>query len=148
MEAGAAALLAIGVATGPVALGLGVSLLAFAAAVAINLSRGRRIDCGCSGPAPSEIAWRHVVCNLALTGLAAIVARWSPAALSLWPRSIHPPVDQPQLTAEQAAATLLAGGAVTAAAALLVLLVRCLRAVPVQRHAGVGRAPLRRGDAR
>lgn len=74
----------VGVATGPIALALGLLLLAFICAVSINLLRGRRIECGCAGAAAREITWSHVLRNLAFTVMAVIVTVRPVDALSLW----------------------------------------------------------------
>lgn len=60
----------------------GALLLVFAAAIAINLLRGRTdIDCGCDpGAAPKPIAWSMVWRNL---GLVALLAACLPAAPAL-----------------------------------------------------------------
>lgn len=56
----------------------------YAAAMAINLRRGRyRIDCGCGGPG-QMISWALVVRNLVLTGVASFVA-FNTAALDSIP---------------------------------------------------------------
>jgi uncharacterized membrane protein YphA (DoxX/SURF4 family) len=84
-EVAAGVLLLTGVATRLVALALAALLLAFAAAVAVNLRRGRRIDCGCfTGPGPREITWATVARNLAMSAGAVLLAARPPAALSLW----------------------------------------------------------------
>lgn len=77
-------LLGLGVAIAPVALLLALALLAFCAAIGINLARGREIDCGCmAGAAPSRIGWTHVVRNLVLASGAVIVALEPPRGLAL-----------------------------------------------------------------
>ena len=65
--------------------GLAAAALAmFTGAVAVNLLRGRRIDCGCSGVvADTRITWLTVARNLALTALAVTVAVTWPTALSI-----------------------------------------------------------------
>lgn len=60
-----------------------VALLVFAAAVAINLRRGRRFDCGCGGALQREISWSLVTRNVLLTVIAAVVAV-HPTGLALW----------------------------------------------------------------
>jgi uncharacterized membrane protein YphA (DoxX/SURF4 family) len=82
----AAVLLAVGILPLVVAAILAVLLVAFAAAVGINLARGRVFDCGCAGSAaaPRMISWQHVATNLVLAVLAAAVAVASPATLELW----------------------------------------------------------------
>jgi uncharacterized membrane protein YphA (DoxX/SURF4 family) len=81
--------LLLGVATGPVALLVAAMLLLFAAGVAWNLVRGRRIDCGCAGIAvPRTISWPLVVRDFALVGVALTLALAPPDTLALvawWP---------------------------------------------------------------
>lgn len=75
VELAASALLFAGVATGLVAAGLAVMLAVFAGAVAVNLLRGREIDCGCfSTPSPKKITWLTVARNVALAAAAVTVA--------------------------------------------------------------------------
>ncbi|MEZ5503441.1 MAG: MauE/DoxX family redox-associated membrane protein [Halioglobus sp.] len=53
-------------------------LLLYAAAMGINLGRGRvEIDCGCGGPAdwPQGISWHLVARNVALAGFALVAAQ-------------------------------------------------------------------------
>ena len=59
------------------------ALLVFAAAVAINLRRGRRFDCGCGALRQRPISWFLVSRNVILAVIAAIVAV-RPAGLALW----------------------------------------------------------------
>lgn len=59
------------------------ALLAFGAAVAINLRRGRRFDCGCGALRQRPIGWFLVSRNVILAVIAAIVAI-RPAGLALW----------------------------------------------------------------
>lgn len=59
-------------------------LLGFATAVAINLARGRRIECGCGGFAtPRTIGPAFLLRNLLLAGGAAIAAAWPLATLTV-----------------------------------------------------------------
>jgi uncharacterized membrane protein YphA (DoxX/SURF4 family) len=84
VEVLAGALLALGLGVRPVAILLAVFLVAFSAAVAINLLRGRTIDCGCFGPvANRQITWWTVARNLVLTAAAIVVAAIQPTALAL-----------------------------------------------------------------
>lgn len=77
-------LLLLGLATRVAAGLLAAALVVFAVAVAVNLARGRAIDCGCfTGAAPRTIAWGTVARNLALAALAAWVAVAEPRALAL-----------------------------------------------------------------
>jgi uncharacterized membrane protein YphA (DoxX/SURF4 family) len=78
-------LLALGILPVVVAAALALLLIAFAAAIAVNLARGRVIDCGCAGSVgtPQLINWRHVGTDIALAGAAAAVAIAPPPA-DLW----------------------------------------------------------------
>lgn len=81
-------------------LGVGVSLfagiaavllLAFAAAIAVNLMRGRSIECGCRGfVASRRIGWGLVAGDMFLAGMAAIAALLAPGTLSLFAGSDSP----------------------------------------------------------
>jgi uncharacterized membrane protein YphA (DoxX/SURF4 family) len=84
-EIAAAGLLGLGVLPVVVATALTLLLLAFAAAVAVNLLKGHVIDCGCAGSAaaPQVISWRHVVTDIWLAVAAAAVAVAPPPA-DLW----------------------------------------------------------------
>jgi len=86
-EITAGALLAAGVLPVIVAAALAVLLVVFAAAIAINLARGRVFDCGCAGSAvaPSTIGWQHVAVDLLLAAVAAAIAVAPPASAELWP---------------------------------------------------------------
>lgn len=54
-------------------------LVGFSVAVAINLARGRRIDCGCEGEvSPRKIGWGLVAADLVLAAMATTVAFFSP----------------------------------------------------------------------
>lgn len=71
-----------------VSLALGVLLVVFAGAVAVNLARGREIDCGCYGlSTPRRITKALVARDLLLAAMAFAVFVQSPTALSLasWP---------------------------------------------------------------
>lgn len=78
---------------------LGLLLLAFSAAMAINLLRGRRIDCGCYGAAQMiPISWRLVLRNCLLTAAAGGAAMFMPdswAALHRTRLAPSWPVTQP-----------------------------------------------------
>ncbi len=66
----------------------GAALLIFSAAVAINLLRGRRIECGCfSAAAPRRITWWLVLRDVALAAAVIATAARPPATWSLasWP---------------------------------------------------------------
>jgi hypothetical protein len=80
----AGALLLLGLGTAPVAALLGAFLVVFTAAVAINLVRGRAIDCGCYGAGPARtIGWSTLVRNLGLLAIAVVVTAEMPAAFGL-----------------------------------------------------------------
>jgi uncharacterized membrane protein YphA (DoxX/SURF4 family) len=64
-------LLTVGLLIGWVSLVLAGLLLLFAAGVAINLLRGRSIDCGCFGMSARNTSWATVGRNLFLAALAA-----------------------------------------------------------------------------
>jgi uncharacterized membrane protein YphA (DoxX/SURF4 family) len=81
----AAVLLGLGVLAVPVAALLAVLLIVFAAAIAVNLVRGRVFDCGCAGAAPSKIGWEHVAINITLALLAAAIALAPPRDMVLFP---------------------------------------------------------------
>ena len=84
VELAAGALLLLGLGTAAVAALLGAFLVVFTAAVAINLARGRAIDCGCYGAGPSRtIGWPTLVRNLGLLAMAAVVTAEAPAAFGL-----------------------------------------------------------------
>ena len=58
-----------------------IALVAFSAAVGINVGRGRRIECGCFTPAsPRQITWRLVVQDLALAAGAVLLVNDAPPA--------------------------------------------------------------------
>jgi uncharacterized membrane protein YphA (DoxX/SURF4 family) len=79
LELGAGGLVAAGVLVAPAAGLLGVLLLVFAAAVAVNLRRGRVISCGCGGAAGSTpISWGLVARNLLLAGVVGALAAAPP----------------------------------------------------------------------
>jgi len=81
----AAILLALGIVPLVVAAALALLLIAFAAAIAVNLARGRVMDCGCAGSVatPKLISWRHVATDMALAGAATAVAVAPPPG-NLW----------------------------------------------------------------
>jgi uncharacterized membrane protein YphA (DoxX/SURF4 family) len=134
LEVAAALLLGLGVLTTVVAAGLAGLLLVFTAAVAVNLVRGREIDCGCFGSsAPRRITWATVARNLALTALAALVVAWSPPALSLLPAWETGVAGAGAVATGDAVAALVSS---TAAAAGVLVLAEAAR---VQRAAGASR---------
>ncbi|MCI0635157.1 MAG: DoxX family membrane protein [Actinobacteria bacterium] len=77
-------LLALGLLQSIAALGLAALIAAFTTAIAINLARGRVIDCGCFGPAaPKAITWWTVARNVLLLGMTLTVALRTPELLSI-----------------------------------------------------------------
>ena len=84
VELVAGALLLLGLGTAAVAALLGAFLVVFTGAVAINLARGRAIDCGCYGAGPARtIGWPTLVRNLGLLAMAVFVTAEAPAAFGL-----------------------------------------------------------------
>lgn len=84
LELAAGLLLAIGFAVRPVSLFLAGLLIAFTAAVAVNLLRGRAIDCGCfSAVVPRQMTWMTVARNLVLLVVAVVVAVAAPPVLGI-----------------------------------------------------------------
>jgi uncharacterized membrane protein YphA (DoxX/SURF4 family) len=87
----AGVLLAVGLVPVVVAAALAFLLLVFAAAIAINLARGRKFDCGCTSTVTRQtIGWRHVLTDLVLAAAAVAVAVSPPAAAQLWPGPAGP----------------------------------------------------------
>jgi uncharacterized membrane protein YphA (DoxX/SURF4 family) len=77
-------LLALGLATPATAALVATLLVILTAAVAVNLVRGRAIDCGCFGVvAERRIGWSTVLRNVMLAGSAIAVAAVAPAPFSL-----------------------------------------------------------------
>jgi hypothetical protein len=69
--------LLIGLVPSPMAAAACLAFVAFSAAIAVNLARGREIDCGClSSSTPRRITWRLVVVDLLLAAAAAAVVMW------------------------------------------------------------------------
>lgn len=80
VELALALALLVGIATPLMAMLTAAALLVFSGAVAINLARGRKIECGCfSGSSPREITWRLVLQDVVLAASAIAVAREAPA---------------------------------------------------------------------
>jgi uncharacterized membrane protein YphA (DoxX/SURF4 family) len=126
--------LAAGIA--PLISGAGACLLliGLAAAVAVNVSRGRRFPCGC-GPVGGQIGWPLVARDVVLSALAVAVAV-GPAGLALLP--------EPHVGAlvHIAAATLLP---VPLGVIAMVGLLRCIRSYTVDRRDAVGPVMRARG---
>jgi len=138
LELLAALLLALGVLTTLAAAVLAGLLLAFTAAVAVSLLRGRQLDCGCFGStAPRRITWATVARNLVLAAMAALVVAWSPDALSLLP-AWSAAAERPVATGD-AVAVLATSTAAVAGALLLTEAVRVRgAAATLQRRVGEG----------
>jgi uncharacterized membrane protein YphA (DoxX/SURF4 family) len=118
-EVAAGALMGAGVTISVVGIGLTLLLIGFAAAVTINLLRGRSIDCGCFGPPGSErISWGLVARDVLLAALAAAVAVTAPEELSI--PVFGPPAAAPVLSASDALAVLLTTTGVLVAVPLVV----------------------------
>lgn len=84
LEVACAVLLLLGLGIRPVSAVLALLLVVFSSAVAINLARGREIDCGCFGASTERrLSGWTVVRNFALAAAAVVVAVESPAALAL-----------------------------------------------------------------
>lgn len=116
--------LLVGILPRPTAAAGAAILATFAAAMAVNLVRGRRFPCGCSS-GDGEISWRHVAGNCALAASAAFVAADDRVALSLY----HPgQLSATGLSDGAAIALLLATGAAAALVALGVTSMATLRA--------------------
>lgn len=80
--------LLLGLATRWVAAGTLAALCAFAVGVAVNLGRGRRIDCGCLGVGSNRtIGWPLLVRDGALMAMAVVLAVRPPSAPALGGRA-------------------------------------------------------------
>jgi uncharacterized membrane protein YphA (DoxX/SURF4 family) len=105
VEVAAGALLALGFGVRAVAALLGAFLVVFSGAVAVNLLRGRTIDCGCFGPvAERRITWWTVARNLVLAGAAGVVVAAAPTAIAL--DRFLPGAAGPKLTSASALALM------------------------------------------
>jgi uncharacterized membrane protein YphA (DoxX/SURF4 family) len=117
VELGAGALLALGLGIRPVAALLALFLLVFSGAVAVNLLRGRTIDCGCFGPvAQRKITWLTVARNGILIAAAAVVVAEGPTALAL--DRLLPGTASPELSTSSALALVVATSLAIVAATL------------------------------
>jgi uncharacterized membrane protein YphA (DoxX/SURF4 family) len=105
LEVAAGALLVVGLGLRAVAALLALFLVAFSVAVAVNLLRGRTIDCGCFGPvAQKQITWWTVARNVVLTAAAVVVVLEQPTALAL--DRLLPGTPKPDLSSGTALALL------------------------------------------
>jgi uncharacterized membrane protein YphA (DoxX/SURF4 family) len=76
--------LLVGVFVTPVGIAAAALLFSFAGAVAVNLLRGREIDCGCNGAvAPRRIGWGLAVADVFMACAALFVAVVNPRVLSV-----------------------------------------------------------------
>lgn len=99
--------LLLGIAVTPSALAVGGLLIGFSAAVGLNLARGREISCGCSGTiAPRKVSWGLVAGDLALAGVAVLVALADPGVLAVYDGSSS---NRSTLGADGLAAVAVAG---------------------------------------
>lgn len=116
MELVCAAALLVGFAVTPIALAAAVLLILFGLAIAVNLARGRQIDCGCSGSvAPRTISWELVAGDLALAAMALVAALANPNVLAIGGTGTAS-----SLTSGDAIAMLLLGGGTLVLTQLLV----------------------------
>jgi uncharacterized membrane protein YphA (DoxX/SURF4 family) len=106
------------------AAGTAILLTAFGGAVALNLLRGRAINCGCfSSVAPNRIAWPLVAKDAVLAAMAIALAIIAPSRLAV--DALWHSADRSALTRSDAVAIVLLSGVValagraTAAAARL-----------------------------
>lgn len=114
LELVCAGALFVGVVPAPFSFVAGVLLVLFTAAVAINLLRGRLIDCGCYGATTrTRLTWSLAARDAALAAIAFLVALRIPDQLSLaaWPERSASTLT----TADALAMLVLAGSAVIAA---------------------------------
>lgn len=126
-ELAVALMLLLGIAVSVVATLAGVLLLAFAAAVSMNLMRGRRIDCGCySSVAPRRIGWTLVGGDLVLASVAFVAAVADPGALTLW---LTPSASNASLSGEDGVAALMVGAVLVLGLWLVSSTLEVLRAV-------------------
>ena len=133
-EALTGVVLLVGVVVRPAALVIVGMLVCFSVAVAINLGRGRHVECGCYGRVSSTITWRHVAANGVLIGAGAFAAAFPAQPLvlaSLWETAGG------RLSAQ--AVPALAAVLVALAAAAAGALVRYALAVLARSHALRGR---------
>lgn len=110
-EVAASLLLVLGVLPVLTTTLLGFLLIAFAVAMAINLVRGRQIDCGCYGAAQSvPISWGLVARNCLLAGAAAAAAFFMPTSAAAFAPDAHGTVPGGAVLAAGLLATLAFAG--------------------------------------
>ena len=112
-----AAALFAGVAVPIASATAGMLLAIFALAIAANLWRGRRIDCGCAGHLTAwPVSWMMVLRNLALLGCAGTVARNPVNVLSVVATRTGTPSSLPS---ESGIAAIVVAGTTVMALALM-----------------------------
>lgn len=135
LELAAGILLALGLLTALAAAALAALVAAFAVAIAVNLLRGREIDCGCFGAAaPRRIGWGAVGRNLVLALLAIAVAVQAPRPLAL---------DHALFGGKAETSTGDAAALLVAATAAVVAFAVCSAALRVHRRT----SPFRQGES-
>ncbi|MGH3428882.1 MAG: MauE/DoxX family redox-associated membrane protein [Mycobacteriales bacterium] len=78
--------LAFGVAVDVISIAGACLLISFALGIAVNLARGREIDCGCGSPVlPSRITWAHVGRNVVLSGICVVSAGAAANVIAITP---------------------------------------------------------------
>jgi hypothetical protein len=117
LEVALGAMLLLGVLIVPASVLAAVVLVGFAAAILVNVERGRRIGCGCGFGRRVTVSRRLAARNGALTALALASAAWPSAVLALYP---GPGVPESVITPADAVAAAMATAAL--AGAVLVLL--------------------------
>jgi uncharacterized membrane protein YphA (DoxX/SURF4 family) len=74
----------LGILLRPAAIAVAALLVAFSAAISLNLAQGRRHACGCFGTlSQSEISVYAVFRNVIFIGLAVALSQWTPTALAV-----------------------------------------------------------------
>lgn len=123
--------LVLGIAVRPMATIAAALLVTFIVGVAVNLRRGREIECGCSGSvAPRRIGWGLVLGDLALAAMAAAVVVADPGVLTAIGSGSS---SGSELVASDGVAALLLGGSLV----LVYLLISAWRGVRVATRAAV-----------
>ena len=118
--------LVVGLATRFAAALVAAMLLVFATAVARNLARGRRIDCGCySATSPRTIGWPLVAEDMLLAAMAGFAALYASPELSV---GIASGEGSPTLGSRDAIAIVIVSVAVVEAKSLLMEALRIRRA--------------------
>lgn len=112
------ALLLCGLFTRAAASATALLLSVFTAAIAINLGRGRKIDCGCSGSGVARtITWLTVLRNVSLLASALFVAATNPISLAV--DSLIPGMGSSRLSTSTGFALMFVAASLFLAAALV-----------------------------